>query len=92
MDGITDSMELNLSKLQEMVRGGEAWCVAIHGVAKSWTRLGESEQQYVNIYVDTHIHFPELLQSRLKTSKPFIPKYAHVYFLRTGTFYCITMV
>ena len=37
VDGITDSMEMNLGKLQEMVRDGEAWCAAVHGVVKSWT-------------------------------------------------------
>ena len=41
LDGITDSMDMNLSKLQEMVEGREAWYAAIHGVAKSWTRLSE---------------------------------------------------
>ena len=41
LDGITDSMDMNLSKLQEMVEGREALYAAIHGVAKSWTRLSE---------------------------------------------------
>ena len=36
MDGIIDSMNVNLSKFQEMVRDWEAWCAAVHGVAKSW--------------------------------------------------------
>ena len=41
LDGIIASMDMSLNKLQEIVKGGEAWRASVHGVTKSWTQLND---------------------------------------------------
>ena len=53
LDGITDSMDMSLSKLQELGMDREAWLAAVYVVAKSWTRLSRTE-----FLINLNIHLP----------------------------------
>ena len=57
LDGITNAMNMNLGKLQEMVKDGEAWHALVHGFSKSWTQLGDSTTAISISYKWNHAMF-----------------------------------
>ena len=89
LDGITDSMDMSLSTLQEMVKDREASHAAVHGVAKSWTRVTEQQQRQVLIFSDLATSLRDSQMSGQSSEMTVGIGGGSVWLQFWGAFYCI---
>ena len=57
MDGISNSMDMSVSKFQKTVKDREAWHATVHGIAKSWTRLSDKQQENITKFLHDQVVF-----------------------------------